>query len=105
MSTFQRITPFLWFNDNAEEAANYYVSIFPNAKINTIARYDKAAAQASGRPEGSAMVVDFELDGQKVSALNGGPVFRFNEAVSLVVHCKDQAEVDHYWNKLIAGGD
>jgi len=106
MSTrFQRITPFLWFDNQAEEAANFYTSIFPNSKINHVARYDKAAAQVSGRPEGSAMVVDFELDGQKISALNGGPVFKFNEALSMVIHCKTQAEIDHYWSKLTEGGD
>jgi predicted 3-demethylubiquinone-9 3-methyltransferase (glyoxalase superfamily) len=105
MSTFQRITPFLWFNDQAEEAAKFYTAIFPNSRIHSIARYDKAAAQASGCPEGSAMVVDFELDGQRISALNGGPIFRFNEAVSLVIHCRDQTEVDHYWSKLGEGGD
>jgi len=106
MSTrFQRITPFLWFDDQAEEAAKFYVSIFPNAKIGNISRYDKAAAQASGRPQGSAMTVAFELDEQDFVALNGGPHFKFNEAVSLVVNCKTQAEVDHYWSKLSAEAD
>jgi len=106
MSTsFQRITPFLWFDGQAEEAAKFYTAIFPNSKITHVARYDKAAAQASGRPEGSAMVVDFELDGQKLAALNGGPQFKFSEALSLVINCKTQAEVDHYWNKLSEGGD
>jgi predicted 3-demethylubiquinone-9 3-methyltransferase (glyoxalase superfamily) len=105
MNSFARVTPFLWFDTQAEEAANFYASIFPNSKINHVARYDKAAAQASGRAEGSVMVVDFELDGQRFSALNGGPAFQFNEALSLVVHCKTQTEVDHYWNNLTAGGD
>lgn len=106
MSTrFQRITPFLWFDNQAEEAVKFYTSIFPNSRINNVARYDKAAAQASGRPEGSAMVVGFELDGQKFAALNGGPVFKFNEALSLVINCVTQEEIDHYWNALTEGGD
>jgi len=102
---FQRITPFLWFDTQAEEAARFYTSVFPNSKINHVARYDKAAAQASGRAEGSVMVIGFELDGQKFAALNGGPVFKFTEALSLVINCTDQAEIDHYWNTLSAGGD
>jgi predicted 3-demethylubiquinone-9 3-methyltransferase (glyoxalase superfamily) len=98
------ITPFLWFENKAEEAANFYVSIFPNSKILTTSRYSEEAAKASGRPKGSAMVVSFELDGQKFSALNGGPHFKFTEAVSFMVDCGTQAEVDHYWNKLSEGG-
>jgi predicted 3-demethylubiquinone-9 3-methyltransferase (glyoxalase superfamily) len=106
MSTrFQRIAPFLWFNDQAEEAAAFYTSIFDNARIVTTTRYNKESGQATGRPEGSVMTVAFELDDQQFTALNGGPVFKFNEAVSLVVNCKSQEEVDHYWNKLSAGGD
>ena len=106
MSTqFQRITPFLWFDSQAEEAAKFYVSIFPNSKIGRASRYDEAAAQASGRPEGSVMVIEFEMDGQKIVALNGGPHFKFNGAISLVINCKTQAEVDHYWSKLTEGGD
>lgn len=104
-SRFQRITPFLWFDDQAEEAADFYVSIFDNSRIRSINRYGKESAQASGRKEGSAMTVAFQLDGQDLTALNGGPVFKFNEAVSLVVHCHSQDEVDHYWNHLSQGGD
>jgi len=102
-TTFQRISPFLWFDHQAEEAANFYVSIFPRARILAITRYAPASAAASGRPEGSVMTVDFELDGQAMTALNGGPVFRFNEAVSLVVHCRSQEEIDHYWERLLDG--
>ncbi|MEZ2419028.1 VOC family protein [Luteibacter sp. RCC_6_2] len=102
---FQRITPFLWFDTEAEEAANYYVSIFPNSRIVGTTRYSKEASAVSGRPEGSVMTVAFELDGQSITALNGGPTFKFNEAVSLVVHCHDQAEIDRFWEKLSAGGD
>lgn len=102
---FQRITPFLWFDTQAEEAANYYVSIFPNSRVTSVTRYTKEASAASGQPEGGVMTAAFELDGQQVTALNGGPVFKFNEALSLVVRCMDQAEIDHYWDKLSAGGD
>jgi predicted 3-demethylubiquinone-9 3-methyltransferase (glyoxalase superfamily) len=101
----QRIAPFLWFDNQAEEAANFYVSIFPNSRITTTLAHDKDAAKATGRPEGSVMVIGFELDGQALSALNGGPIFKFNEAVSLVVNCQSQQEVDHYWNHLTQGGD
>jgi len=100
----QRITPFLWFDDKAEQAAKFYVSIFKNSKVGKIARYDEAGAKVSGRPAGSVMTVDFKLDGQEFVALNGGPIFPFTEAVSFVVNCKTQAEVDHYWKKLSAGG-
>lgn len=102
---FQRITPFLWFNTQAEEAANYYTSIFPNSRVILATRYSKEASAASGQPEGAVMTVSFELDGCPVTALNGGPTFTFTEALSLVVHCHDQAEIDHYWNGLSAGGD
>lgn len=102
---FQRITPFLWFDNQAEAAAEFYVSIFDNSRIVSAQRYGKESAQACGRPEGSVMTVAFELDGQPFTALNGGPVFTFNEAVSLVIHCHNQDEVDHYWDKLSAGGD
>ena len=102
---FQRITPFLWFNQEAEEAANYYVSIFENSRILSVTRYDDATASAAHRPLGSVMTVAFELDGQRFTALNGGPVFTFNPALSLVVNCRTQEEVDHYWNALSKGGD
>ena len=101
----QRITPFLWFDDRAEEAAKFYVSIFPGSRIGTTARYDEATAKAAGRPAGSVMTVAFELDGQEFVALNGGPVFAFTEAVSFVVNCETQADVDEFWAKLTAGGN
>ncbi|MDB5259036.1 MAG: hypothetical protein JWO73_244 [Candidatus Taylorbacteria bacterium] len=100
----QKITPFLWFDNQAEEAANFYVSIFKNSKITAVTRYDKASAEVSGRPEGSAMTVGFELDGQEFAALNGGPIFKFTEATSFVIDCKDQQEVDYFWSKLTADG-
>jgi predicted 3-demethylubiquinone-9 3-methyltransferase (glyoxalase superfamily) len=101
----QKITPFLWFDHQAEEAAKFYASIFKNSKVGHVTRYDEAGAQASGQPKGSAMTVAFRLDGQDFVALNGGPHFKFTEAVSFVVNCKTQKEVDHYWEKLSAGGD
>ncbi|MDB5161172.1 MAG: 3-demethylubiquinone-9 3-methyltransferase [Candidatus Saccharibacteria bacterium] len=100
----QKISPFLWFDDEAEEAANFYVSIFKNSKINNVTRYDEAGAKVSGKPEGSVMVVGFELDGQKFAALNGGPDFKFTEATSFVVDCENQEEVDYFWEKLTADG-
>src|SRR5918995_1295096 len=103
--TTQRITPFLWFDNQAEEAVAFYSSIFKNSKVLTTARYTEEASQAAGRPAGSVMVVDFELDGQRITALNGGPHFKFNEAVSLVVHCQSQEEVDYYWDRLSKDGD
>jgi predicted 3-demethylubiquinone-9 3-methyltransferase (glyoxalase superfamily) len=103
--TTQRVTPFLWFDNQAEEAVAFYTSIFKNSKVLTTARYSEEASQAAGRPTGSVMVVDFELDGQRLTALNGGPHFKFNEAISLVVHCQSQEEVDYYWDRLSQGGD
>lgn len=102
---FQRIAPFLWFNTQAEEAARYYTSIFPNSRVLGVTRYSKEASAASGQPEGGVMTASFELDGCPVTALNGGPAFTFSEALSLVVHCHDQAEIDHYWERLSAGGN
>jgi predicted 3-demethylubiquinone-9 3-methyltransferase (glyoxalase superfamily) len=96
----QKITPFLWFDNQAEDAANFYVSIFKNSKIGTIARYGAAGP----RPKGSVMIVQFELEGQEFTALNGGPMFKFNESVSFVVNCETQDEVDYYWEKLLQGG-
>lgn len=101
----QKIAPFLWFDRDAEEAARYYVSVFGDASIGLVTRYGKAGAQASGMPEGTAMSVAFRLAGQDFVAINGGPHFRFSEAVSFVVYCDDQREIDHYWSKLSAGGD
>jgi predicted 3-demethylubiquinone-9 3-methyltransferase (glyoxalase superfamily) len=103
-NNMQKITPFLWFDDAAEEAVKLYTSIFKNSKIGTIARYSEEAANASGRPKGSVMTITFELDGQEFMALNGGPHFKFTEAVSFVVNCETQAEVDEFWEKLSAGG-
>jgi predicted 3-demethylubiquinone-9 3-methyltransferase (glyoxalase superfamily) len=100
----QKITPFLWFNDNAEQAVKFYTSIFRNSKIGKITRYDKAGEKVSGRPAGSVMTVEFRLEGQEFVALNGGPHFKFTEAISFVVNCKTQAEVDKFWKKLSAGG-
>ncbi|GGA81494.1 VOC family protein [Puia dinghuensis] len=96
----QKIIPFLWFDNQAEEAANYYVSIFKNSKINHVSRY----GDAGPGPKGTAMVVTFTLEGQDFTALNGGPLFHFTEAISLYVNCETQEEVDTLWNKLIAGG-
>ncbi len=101
----QRITPNLWFDNRAEEAANFYVSIFPNSKINGISHYGEGNAKVSGMKKGTVMTVTFELDGQQMMALNGGPVFKFNEAVSLVVNCMTQDEIDHYWDSLSQDGD
>jgi len=101
----QKITPFLWFDDTAEAAANYYVSVFKNARIVTVARHSKESAAATGRPADSAMTVAYELDGQKFVAINGGPHLKITEAVSFVVNCESQDEVDYYWDKLGAGGD
>lgn len=100
----QKITPFLWFDNQAEPAANYYVSIFENSKISSVQHYDDAAARASGRPKGSVMTVAFELYGQEFVALNGGPVFKITPAVSFVVNCETQAEIDDLWEELTAGG-
>ena len=96
----QQITPFLWFDNNAEEATNFYTSIFKNSKILSIKRY----GDTGPGPKGSVMITNFELNGQEFVALNGGPRFRFTEAISFVVKCETQEEVDHYWDKLLEGG-
>ena len=101
----QKITPCLWFDDNAEEAVNLYVSIFKNSRIGSVTRYDEASAKVSGRPEGSVLTVEFELEGQKFTALNGGPLFKFTEAVSFMIDCESQEEVDRLWAKLSEGGE
>jgi predicted 3-demethylubiquinone-9 3-methyltransferase (glyoxalase superfamily) len=101
----QKITPFLWFDDRAEEAVKFYTAIFKNAKIGSVTRYGAEAAQASGRPEGTVMTVAFQLEDQEFVALNGGPHFLFTPAISFVVNCGSQDEVDYYWEKLSAGGD
>jgi len=94
----------LWYDDKAEEAANFYVSIFKNSKVESVTRYEGEGAKASGRPAGTVMTVAFELEGQKFVALNGGPHFKFTEAVSFVVNCASQEEVDYFWEKLLEGG-
>jgi predicted 3-demethylubiquinone-9 3-methyltransferase (glyoxalase superfamily) len=99
-NAMQRITPFLWFDNQAEEAAKFYTSIFKNSKLGSVARY----GETGPGPKGTVMTADFELDGQKFVALNGGPTFKFTEAISLVVNCETQEEVDYYWDKLSAGG-
>ncbi len=105
MAAIQRIRPCLWFADEAEEAARFYVGIFKNSRITAITRYGTAGFETHHRPAGSVLTVGFELDGQAFTALNGGPLFRFNEAISLEVSCATQAEIDDYWAKLGAGGD
>lgn len=100
----QKITPFLWFDHTAEPAVKLYTSLFKKSKVLAITRYSAAAARASGRPRGSVMTIEFVLEGQKFVALNGGPHFKFTEAVSLVVNCRNQAEIDKIWKKLSVGG-
>lgn len=101
----QKITPFLWFNDNAEEAVKFYCSIFKNSKTQKITHYDESSAKAAGRPKGSVLTIHFQIEGQDFVALNGGPIFKFTEAVSFSVDCKTQEEVDYFWEKLSAGGE
>jgi predicted 3-demethylubiquinone-9 3-methyltransferase (glyoxalase superfamily) len=101
----QKITPCLWFDNQAEEAAIFYTSVFKNSKIGRMTRYGKEGFEIHGRPEGSIMTVEFEIEGQVFTALNGGPIFKFNEAVSLQVHCETQKEIDYYWERLSEGGD
>lgn len=101
----QRITANLWFDRNAEEAINFYTSIFKNSSIKGMTHYTKEGFEVHQMPEGTVMNIVFELDGQEFLALNGGPIFKFNEAISFAVNCSDQDEIDYYWNKLAAGGD
>jgi len=101
----QKITPFLWFDNQAEEAVKFYTSVFKNSKIGSMARYDEAASAAAGRPKGSVMTASFQLEGQEFIALNGGPHFKFTEAISFVVNCDTQKEIDYYWDKLTEGGE
>ena len=105
MQFSQKIAPCLWFASEAEEAARYYTGIFPDSKIGKIARYGKAGFEQHQQKEGTVLTVQFELAGQPFTALNGGPIFKFNEAVSLQVYVDDQKELDYFWNKLTAGGD
>ena len=102
--TKQKITPCLWFDTQAEEAANFYISVFKNSRIKHVSRYGKAGREVHGKEAGSVMVVEFEIDGQTFTALNGGPHFKFNEAVSFQVSCETQAEIDHFWSRLSQGG-
>ena len=105
MQVSPRIAPCLWFDDQAEEAAAFYTSIFKNSKIVDVSRYGEAGREVHGKPAGTVLTVAFELDGQAFTALNGGPVFTFNEAISFQVNCETQDEVDDYWEKLSKGGD
>ena len=104
MPFIQKITPFLWFDQQAEEAANFYTGIFPNSRIVRVSRYPAVGEETHGGKAGSVMTVDFELEGQAFVALNAGPIFTFTEAVSFMIHCETQAEVNHYWERLTAGG-
>jgi predicted 3-demethylubiquinone-9 3-methyltransferase (glyoxalase superfamily) len=105
MPVVQKITPCLWFDDQAEGAVAFYTGIFTHSKVVTVSRYGEAGKEVHGKPVGSVMTVAFELEGQTFTALNGGPVFKFNEAISFQVDCETQAEVDHYWTKLSEGGE
>ena len=98
------LTTCLWFDNQAEEAARFYSSVFKNARVGGVSRYGEAGAKASGRPKGSVMTVEFEIAGQKFLGLNGGPEFKFSEAISMVVNCENQREIDEYWAKLSEGG-
>ena len=101
----QKISPCLWFDDQGEEAAKFYTSIFKDSKIGDVSRYGKEGYEIHGREEGTVMTVEFEIEGQKFLGLNGGPIFKFNEAISFQVYCETQKEVDYYWEKLSEGGD
>ncbi|MBT2689687.1 VOC family protein [Bacillus sp. ISL-47] len=101
----QKITPNLWFNTEAEEAVRFYTSIFKNSHINRVTRYGKERHEIGGISEGAVMTVGFQLEGQEFVALNGGPQFKFTEAISFIVHCENQEEIDYYWERLVEGGD
>lgn len=105
MATLQKIIPNLWFNNEAEQAVNFYTSVLRNSGIGKISRYGKEGFEIHGMPEGTVMTIEFHLEGQRFLALNGGPHFTFNEAVSFVINCDKQEEIDYYWNKLSEGGD
>src|SRR5436190_20060292 len=100
----QKISPFLWFDDEAEEAVEFYTRLFKNSKTGRILRYNGEAAEKTGRPIGSVLTIEFEIEGQKFVGLNGGPVFKFNESISFMVNCETQEEVDYFWEKLTADG-
>jgi len=101
----QKITPCLWFNDDAEEAVNFYVKLFKNSKIGLITRYEGEAAKVAGKPAGSVLTIAFQLNGEEFTALNGGPLFKFSEAISFAVNCDTQKEIDDLWEKLSSGGE
>jgi predicted 3-demethylubiquinone-9 3-methyltransferase (glyoxalase superfamily) len=105
MQVMQKVTPCLWFDDQAEEAVAFYTAIFSNSRIVRMTRYGDAGQEVHGKPAGTVMTVVFELAGQTFTALNGGPAFQFNEAISFQVHCETQQEVDYYWEKLSEGGE
>jgi len=105
MANFQRLTTNLWFDNQAEQAANFYTGIFKNSKIGKSARYGEEGKEIHRQEPGSVMTIAFELDGHKFLALNGGPIFKFTEAISFIINCKDQEEIDYYWTKLTEGGD
>lgn len=105
MASLQKITPCLWFDDQAEPAAQFYTSVFRNSRITETTRYTEAGREFHGKPAGSVMLVAFELDGQKFTALNGGPIFKLSEAVSFMINCDTAEEVDYFWDKLTDGGD
>lgn len=105
MNFSSKIAPCLWFAGEAEEAARFYTSIFPDSRIGKVARYGKVGVEIHGQKEGTVLTVQFELAGQEFTALNGGPLFKFNEAVSLQIYVEDQKELDHYWDRLAEGGD
>lgn len=101
----QKISPCLWFDDNAEDAVNFYVSVFKDSNIGNVTRYGKEGYDIHKKKEGSVMTIDFEIEGQKFLALNGGPIFKFNEAISFQIYCDTQEEIDYYWDKLTEDGD
>ena len=101
----QKIRPCLWFDHQAEEAVNFYTGIFKHSEIKTVSRYNEAGSQVSGKPKGAVMTIIFKIEGQEFMALNGGPHFTFSPAISLIVNCKSQAEVDEFWTRLSAGGE
>lgn len=101
----QKISPCLWFDDNAEDAVKFYASIFKNSKVGNVTRYGKEGYEIHKKKEGSVMTIDFEIEGQNFLALNGGPIFKFNEAISFQIYCDTQEEIDYYWGKLTEGGD
>jgi len=105
MAANPRLSPFLWFDDQAEEAARFYVEVFPNSRITRVSRYTAAGQEIHGRAPGSVMTVEFELSGNHFVALNGGPVFTFNESISFQIECDSQEEIDHFWSRLTEGGD